>query len=133
MAMDGFRSDAFASRWKEMSLVEQLGNVGSEVERAFSWKRKGNDEFAGRAFDRSLELIDLTIGDPRWKGGKLKELTRLREFLCDLFLGDIKYGMTEEFFSRYFLEFAVAAQRGREDRKQKQKTEIEDRLGVNNA
>jgi hypothetical protein len=92
-----------------MSLVQQLANIGSEVERAFSMKRKGREEMASTAFDRSLDLIDLTLSDPRWNGGKRKELARLREFFCDMFLGENAYGMSEEFFSRYFLEFARAA------------------------
>lgn len=42
-----------------------------------------------------LELLDLTIEDPRWRGtGRLKELLRLREVLCDLFYGDNVYNTT---------------------------------------
>lgn len=107
--MSAFSSEAFIRKWLEMSLVQQLGNVGSEVERAFSMRRRGKEELASAAFDRSLDLIDLTLSDLRWRGGKLKELTRLREFFCDMFLGENEYGMSEEFFSRYFLAFARAA------------------------
>jgi len=107
----GFGSHGFALRWRVMSLPEQLGNIGSEVERTFSWKRKGRMDFAERAFDRSLDLMDLTIADPRWAGGTRKELCRVREFLCDMVLGNNEYGMTEQFFSEYFLAFAVAARR----------------------
>ena len=35
-----------------------------------------------KAFVRALELLDLTITDPRWKGRR-KELTRARTFLCE--------------------------------------------------
>ena len=112
---DGF-SGEIAARWQTMSLIEQLANVGSEVERTFSWKKKMRDDFAGRAFDRSLDLMDLTIADPRWTGGKRKELCRMREFFCDFVLGENEYGMTEEFFSRYFLAIAVAARNARSTR-----------------
>jgi hypothetical protein len=109
--MSGFSSELFIARWRELSLMEQLGNIGSEVERIISWKNKGNNDLSTKALYRTLELLDLTIGDPRWRDGKLKELTRAREFLCDTFIGDNVYNTTPEFFSRYFHAFAIAAQR----------------------
>ena len=76
-----------------------------------SWKQKDNKEFATKAFYRSLELLDLTIGDPRWRSSKLNELTRVRELLCDAFVGENEYGTSWEFFSKYFYAFALAARR----------------------
>jgi hypothetical protein len=40
-----------------------MANTGSEVERALSWKQRGNAEFSTRAIERALELLDLTIAD----------------------------------------------------------------------
>ena len=60
------------------------------------------------AFDRALELLDMTIGDDRWRG-RLKELTRLRELLIDAFLGGETYGSRLADFSQYFFDFALAA------------------------
>lgn len=108
--MSGFSTDEFARRWHQMSLVEQMANIGSEVDRIASWKKKGNDEFATKALYRSLELIDLTIADPRWRD-RLKEIVRMREFLCDLYIGDNTHSFTPEFFSKYFLWFALAARK----------------------
>lgn len=68
-----------------MSLAEQLANVGSDVARAHRWQGK-DPQLCEKAFVRALELLDLTIGDARWKG-RLKELTRVRELLCDAMLG----------------------------------------------
>jgi hypothetical protein len=59
-----------------------------------------------------LELLDLTIGDPRWKGRR-KELTRVRELLCDAMLGGKEYGSDLGSLDRYFYPFAVAARAGR--------------------
>ena len=112
--MSGFNSKSFAQRWQQLSLMEQLGNVGSEVERVISWRNKGNPDLATKALYRSLELLDLTISDPRWRDGKLKELTRIREVLCDTFIGDNTYNTTPEFLSKYFYAFALAARRSRE-------------------
>ncbi len=95
-----------AGRWSKFSLAEQLGNIGSEVSRAI---KAGNDtkRFEG-CFIRALELFDLTIQDPRWKG-RLKEITRAREVLCDAFLGGAEYGTTLEDLDRYFFYFALSA------------------------
>lgn len=54
-----------AGRWFELSLVEQLANVGSDIERTIQWKKKGDFEYSKEAFLRALELLDLTIADPK--------------------------------------------------------------------
>ena len=68
-----------AGRWQTLSLVEQLANVGSDVARAHRWQVK-DPQLCEKAFVRALELLDLTIGDVRWKGRR-KELTRVRELI----------------------------------------------------
>ena len=98
-------------RWQTLSLVEQLANVGSEVGRARRWKEK-DPSSCENAFGRALELLDLTIGDPRWKGRR-KELTRARELLCDAMMGGKEYGSDLAGLDRYFYPFAVAARAGR--------------------
>lgn len=100
-----------AGRWHTMPLVEQLANVGSEVGRISRWKAK-DPQACEKAFNRALELLELTIGDPRWKGRR-RELTRVREFLCDAMLGGSLYGSDLAGLDRYFYHFAVAARAGR--------------------
>ena len=58
-----------AGRWTAFSLMEQMANVGSEVERAISWKDKGNPDYSRQAFYRALELMELTIADEKNKNG----------------------------------------------------------------
>ena len=106
--MSTWHSQLAAGRWRTMSLVEQLANVGSEVERALSWASKGNPEHSGLALERGLELLDLTIADPRYRH-RLKELTRLREALLDYFLGDNQFGSTESSWRSYFHAYGFAA------------------------
>ena len=101
-----------AGRWVRLSLVEQLANVGSEVERAIRWRGKGNAAYGQRAFERALELLDLTIADEKNRL-RLKELTRLREALADYFWFDNHYGSSDESWRRYFHAFAYAAAIGR--------------------
>ena len=100
-----------AGRWQTLPLIEQLANVGSDVARAHRWQEKDPQQ-CDKAFVRALELLDMTIGDPRWKGRR-KELTRVREFLCDAMLGGKEYGSDFASLDRYFYPFAVAARAGR--------------------
>lgn len=96
-----------AGGWGRLSLAEQLANVGSEVGRLRRWTGR-DDRLAAAAFARALELLDLTLADPRWRG-RLKEIARARELLCDAAAGGQRYGSTLEALDRYFLAFAVAA------------------------
>ena len=100
-----------AGRWGTLSLLEQLGNVGSEVGRMR--RAQGRDERALRgAFERALELLDLTLADARWRT-RLREIARMREVLCDAAMGGIEYHTTLEDLDRYFLAFALAARSAR--------------------
>jgi len=97
-----------AGRWRTFSLMEQLAHVGSEVERALNWREKGHPEYSRLAVDRALELLGLTIADPRHRL-RLKEMTRLREALLDFFGGDNEFCSTEQSWRAYFYAFALAA------------------------
>ena len=97
-----------AGRWQTFSLVEQLAHVGSEVERALNWLNKNNLEYSRLALDRALELLNLTIADPRHRH-RLKEMTRLREALLDFFLGTNEFRSTEKSWRNYFFSFAYAS------------------------
>ena len=97
-----------AGRWRELTLAEQLGNIGSEVSRAMRWRERGNSQIWPAALDRLLELFDLTIADRRWRHG-LGELTRAREVVCDFFAGDNVYGSTPQNLQSYFDHFALVA------------------------
>lgn len=97
-----------AGRWQTFSLVEQLANIGSEVERALNWRNKNNPGYSCQAFERALELLNFTIADPRHRR-RLKELTRLREALLDFFLGENEFGSLEQSWRNYFYGFAYAS------------------------
>ena len=109
--MSAIHEQLAAGRWQTLSLVEQLANVGSDVARAARWYGK-DQQRCEQAFDRAIELLDLTIGDERWKGRR-KELTRARELLCDAMFGGITYGSDLASLDRYFFHFAMAARAGR--------------------
>lgn len=100
-----------SGKWFALTLAEQLANIGSEVERAISWREKGNMGRSDRAAERALELIDLTVEDKRWNG-RLKEILRMREVLCDVFFGDNAYDTSFDFLQKYFLYFGLLARAG---------------------
>lgn len=100
-----------AGRWRALSLMEQLGNVGSEVERALRARAQGKPERAERALDRALELFDLTATDPRWKLHQRREVLRAREQFCRVFFDETAEPDLADYLIKYFLQFAVAARR----------------------
>jgi len=102
-----------SGRWWTLSLAEQLGNAGADVGRALRAGRDGDQGRCDAALDRALELLDLTLADPRWKGPRLREIARTREVVCDFLVGDNVYGSTPELLDAYFLGFAMAARRDR--------------------
>ncbi len=97
-----------SGRWFKFSPAEQMANVGSDVERAIRWKKAGNVDYSKNAFERVLELLDLTIADPKNKK-RLKEITRVREMFIDYFLYDNTYSFTFEFWQKYFYYFNYIA------------------------
>lgn len=101
-------------RWFELSLIEQLANVGMDVERTINWKKEGDLDLSRQAFERALELLDFTIADPKNRM-RLKEILRVREALVDYFVYDNEYNSTDKQWSDYFYNFAYAAalRRGR--------------------
>ena len=103
-----------AGRWFAFSLLEQLANIGSDVDRAIRWKQRGKNEDSQAAFERALELMYLTIADPKNKR-RLKEIVRAKEMFIDYFLFDNTYGFTDEFWQNYYYQFSYAAalKRGR--------------------
>lgn len=106
-----FHKELARGRWFELSLDQQLGNVGSEVGRAKKWQGKDESLFQG-AVQRAIELFDLTIADPRWKG-RLREITRAREVFHDAVLGGKECDNSWEDLERYLFPFAMAAQASR--------------------
>ncbi|MCI0651396.1 MAG: hypothetical protein L0Z55_05895 [Planctomycetes bacterium] len=109
--MKPFHPGLAAGRWHTFSLAAQLANVGSEMGRALVARAAGDTQRMDRALDRGLELLDLTIVDPRYRGRRRRELCRVREVVCDFFFGDNEFGSTPELIDRYFMAFAIDARR----------------------
>jgi len=108
--MSDQHKDLAAGRWSELSFMEQMANIGSEVERALNWQAKHNVDYSQKAFERALELVDLTL-DCVMSFARLKELARMREAIVDYFSGTNQFMSTESSWRKYFLHFTYAARR----------------------
>jgi len=104
--------DLASGRWWQLSLAEQMGHVGSEVSRAVRWTSR-NPDLARGALHRALELLDLTLADPRQRQSlaRLREIARAREVVADFFAGPNQYGSTASSLQKYFDAYAMAARK----------------------
>jgi hypothetical protein len=107
------RHPGLGDRWSTFSVLEQLANVGSEVERTIRAHAAGNTSRFDSALARALELFDLTAADARWRGPRRREILRAREEFCRLFFAETPDGESIPGLQRYFLYAAVAANRQR--------------------
>ncbi|MBP9670687.1 hypothetical protein KBD75_04785, partial [Candidatus Woesebacteria bacterium] len=86
-------------------------NVGSEVGRSIAWRTNGYGD-PSESFYRALELIDLTIADPKNKH-RLSEICRSREALVDWFTGNNTYNTTDQQWEAYFYQFTYASRQNK--------------------
>lgn len=107
--MSFIHKELASGRWQSFSFLQQMGNIGSEIDRTIHWKQNNEPALSQGAFERVLELLDLTIQDQKNRS-RLRELCRVRETLVDYFMYDNLYGSSDELWHRYFYFFAVKAQ-----------------------
>ena len=71
-------------RWREFSFLEQMANLGSEIERTIRWREKENHDYSRRAFERAF------FGSAAWARpfvlAYARELELPREALAPLFV-----------------------------------------------
>lgn len=97
-------------RWAEMTLPQQMANIGSETSRVYKALVAGKEERAEKAFERFQELIDLTIrygrcnSNSSMRSALLEELCRLRELYCLAFYQKKLQDLLD--FNQYFDHFA---------------------------
>ncbi len=65
--------------WNTFSFDEQVGNAGVEIGRNITWRQEGNYD-PESAYLRGMELLDLTILDPK-NSNHIKELMILKRNL----------------------------------------------------
>lgn len=99
-----------AGRWEQLPFMEQMANIGSEVNRALNWKSKNNPEYCQRAAGRAMELTSLSLGSSR-SPSRRRELARVKEALADYFFGDNEFHSSAELWRNYFQWFHYACRK----------------------
>lgn len=95
--------------WAQLSLNEQMGNIGSEVGRAIKAKRAGKDDRMQGAIDRALDLFDATTETlVAQKSYRTREILRAREEFLRLFY-DNTFDADADRIEQYFMWLAWAA------------------------
>ena len=93
-------------KWADLTIFEQMGNIGSEVGRALAARRRGDAESERGAFYRGLDLFDATA--ETWairKSPRTKEILRAREQFVEAITTNKENATLES----YFMQFAIAA------------------------
>jgi hypothetical protein len=93
-------------KWASLTIFEQMGNIGSEVGRAYSAKRRDDELSLQGAFYRGLDLFDASA--QAWVGkqpGRVSEILRARE----VFAASVTSGTLDPTLEAYFMQYAVAA------------------------
>ena len=96
-------------RWAQLSIFEQMGNIGAEVGRAVNATRAGKDKRAQGAIGRAVDLLDATVEVlVAQRSPRVKEVLRAREEFLRLFF-DGTFEEDADNIVRYFNLFAIAA------------------------
>lgn len=92
---------AIKERWFDLSLPEQMVNIGNEVKRAVRFDKDSDKKkaFIGKA----LEYIELTMDDPKNKA-VIPEIKIGKEILED-YIGDHELDYTKEQIRDYYMDF----------------------------
>lgn len=87
-----------------MPVSLQLANVGSEVNRALSWKKRGNTQRTISFCNKAINFLEIMKTDEKNRN-RIGELNFCIEELKDFFLGDNIYGTTDETLMKYYDAF----------------------------
>ncbi len=82
-----------------------MANLGSEVERIFSLKKKGMDKEAESAYTRALKIVDKLLEHPELSG-RTGELELLKNYLEESFKNEQTATVQKE-WRNYFLPYAT--------------------------
>ncbi len=93
------------NKWQNLTLFEQLGNIGSEVGRAYQANSRNDKQATAAAMARALDLFDATSSSLKLTPARRKEILRSKEE----FLKSLVTNKDQESLEKYFKQFAIAA------------------------
>jgi len=102
--MRSYQTKEFVKRWRRFDLIDQLANIGSELNRVIMWQKRDKQKVKEFAH-ATLDLFDLTIDDPRWRY-RLKEILRARYLFCDALWGKNEFKTSLQDLEKYFFHYA---------------------------
>jgi len=108
--MNVYHKELAAGRWRTFPFLLQMANIGSEVERALKSQAVGDDARSRPAYERALELLDLTARCAQ-RPSQIRELRRAREALADFFDGHNEMQSSAVDWQKYFDAFTYAARK----------------------
>lgn len=93
-------------KWQQMTIFEQMGNIGSEVGRVISALKANDESRINGAFLRGLDLIDATAEFwAKSMPNRTKEILRAREQFAQMTINK----QPDLSLDNYFFQFALAA------------------------
>lgn len=101
------------SRWRRLTLIEQMANIGSEVDRTITAIQRGDRDRSQHALVRALDLFDATVEQLITQHSyRVKEVLRAKEdFLTAISEHENTAHMNA--VDRYFLQYGIAARLSR--------------------
>ncbi|HUC95700.1 MAG TPA: hypothetical protein VMR76_01945 [Candidatus Saccharimonadia bacterium] len=95
------------NRWAKLGILDQMGNIYSEVGRSFKSKdQKDHDA----AVTRAIDLFDSTVkGLVKQRSPRAKEVLRAKEQFLAIVSDSNSTKESIESLDRYFMQFAIAA------------------------
>ncbi len=96
--------------WSKMNIFEQMGNIYSEVSRAFKAKRENNKQYEILSVTRAIGLFDATIDTLIKKNSiRTKEVLRSKDQFISSLFSEIFNDKDASELEKYFMYFAIAA------------------------
>lgn len=101
------------AKWQQLDLLDQMGNIGSEVGRSIAARRRSDEKRTDAAIVRALDLFDATVNalvavhSPR-----TKEVLRAKDQFLRLFF-DNRFEQDADAIEHYFMNYAIAARKRR--------------------
>ncbi len=91
-------------KWWDMSIGEQIGNIGSEVARAIRRKNKNDKLGASEFCIHAIEMLGYTKQDPK-NINRRRELSYAQEEILDYILGDNLYQNDDQSIMKWYNAF----------------------------
>ncbi len=96
-------------KWASMDILNQMGNIYSEVGRTVNAKKSGDEARFQNALSRALDLFDATVDVlNKQKSPRMREVLLAKYQFLGLFFAKTRTENPKT-LDKYFMQFALAA------------------------